>query len=86
MDSKYHKKINKLEDCFQNYIDAFNDGSDQIYCSKCKKYMNGTSRIKIIDLPEILVINLARVDGNIYIYIRGIDAYVHGLVFLYIPQ
>ena len=59
--------ISNLEECFKNYIKEVSiDENDKIYCSKCKSYNKGTSKIKIIDFPEILVINLSRVSGSNY--------------------
>ena len=67
VDLKNHQKINKLEDCFKNYInDNYSDENDQIYCSKCRRKVKGISKIKIVDFPEILVINLSRVNENKY--------------------
>ena len=61
--------ITDLGKCLENYIkDVQMDGENKIYCSKCKKNVKGISRTKIASFPEILVINLRRVDGNSYYY------------------
>lgn len=66
-DNNRMKNLNSLDECFQNYIkDYILNGEDKVYCSKCKKKVKAKSRIKITDLPEILVINLRRVADNNY--------------------
>jgi len=66
-DNNSFQTLNTLYECFQNYTkDDKLDGDNKHYCSKCKRKVKAISRIKIIDLPEILVINLKRVADNNY--------------------
>ena len=67
IDSNNFNKIDKLENCIGAYIkDIKLEGNNKLYCSKCKKKVKAKSRVKITDFPEILVINLKRLDGNNY--------------------
>ena len=67
INSNNSNKIINLEDCIKNYTEDIQmDGNDKLFCSKCKKKVKGISRIKITDFPEILVINLKRVEENNY--------------------
>lgn len=61
------QRLDDLKRCLEYYTkDFYMTGNNRIYCSKCKSSVKGISRIKIVDLPEILVINLRRVVGNNY--------------------
>jgi ubiquitin C-terminal hydrolase len=76
-DNKNFQTLNSLDECFQYYIkDDKLDGDDKVYCSKCKRKVKAISRIKITDLPEILVINLRRVADNNY-YSHYVDYLVN---------
>ena len=62
------RNFQNLEECFNNYIgEVTMDGNNKLFCSKCKKEVEGISRIKITTSPEILVINLKRVEGGKYL-------------------